>query len=320
MNVIFFGTPTFSVPSLQALLDAPGISVRAVVTQPDRPSGRGGVVKPSPVKELALQHSIPVLQPASLRKELAAFQAQLAPCGPLDVGVVIAFGQILPKEVLSLPRAGCVNIHASLLPRWRGAAPIQRAIMAGDAETGVCLMQMDEGLDTGGVYSRDTAPIRRSDTAQTLHDTLAALGARLLARDLPLIVSGSLAALPQPAEGITYAHKIGPAEGCLDWGTSADEADRAIRALSPHPGAFTFWRGARLKLLLSSVSSGAPVQGAPPGTVTAAAGDTIVVACGSGSLAISQLQLAGKRQMSSSEFLRGTPMSPGERFSSQAPS
>jgi methionyl-tRNA formyltransferase len=320
MNVIFFGTPSFSVSSLQALLDMPGVSVRAVVTQPDRPSGRGGLVKASPVKELAMRHSIPVLQPTSLRKELDSFQAQLASCGPLDVGIVIAFGQILPKAVLGIPRAGCVNIHASLLPRWRGAAPIQRAILAGDTETGVCLMQMDEGLDTGGVYSREPVQIGRSDTAQTLHDTLAALGARLLARDLPLIVSGKLSAAPQPAEGVTYAHKIEPAEGCLDWTKGADELDRAIRALSPHPGAFTFWRGSRLKLLLSSVAPGGSVKDAAPGTVAAAYSDTITVACGAGSLAISQLQLAGKRQMSSGEFLRGTPISPGERFSSQAPS
>ena len=177
MNVIFFGTPSFSLPCLEALLQMPGVSVKAVVTQPDRPAGRGAELRGSPVKELAVARGIPVLQPVSLRKELDSFKAAADALGPFDVGVVIAFGQILPKAVLSLPRAGCVNVHASLLPRWRGAAPIQRAIQAGDAETGVCLMQMDEGLDTGAVFSRASAAISASDTAQTMHDSLAALGA-----------------------------------------------------------------------------------------------------------------------------------------------
>lgn len=315
MNIIFFGTPGFSVPSLQALLAMPGVRVGAVVTQPDRPSGRGGAIRPSPIKELAAQQGIPVLQPTSLRKELPAFLASASAYGPFDIGVVIAFGQILPKAVLDLPRRGCVNIHASLLPRWRGAAPIQRAIAAGDGETGICLMAMDEGLDTGAVYSRERVRITEADTAHALHDTLAALGASLLVRDLSAIVAGSLHAVPQPADGVTYAAKIEAAEGKIDWSRPAPEVARMIRALSPHPGSYTLWRGTRLKVLDAQAQS-TPVSPAnTPGTVLSTTQGSLTVACGSGAVAISHLQLAGKKQMSADEFLRGTVVSPGERLS-----
>lgn len=312
MNVLFFGTPSFSVPCLQALLEMPGVCVKAVVTQPDRPAGRGGELRASPVKELAVARGIPVLQPTSLKKELAAFKAEADGFGPFDVGVVIAFGQILPKAVLELPRAGCINVHASLLPRWRGAAPIQRAIEAGDRETGVCLMQMDEGLDTGGVFSRATTPISESDTAQTLHDKLSTLGASLLQHDLAAIAQGSLAAAPQEQEGVTYAHKIEASEGLVDWSFPAAQIARRVRALSPHPGCYTFWRGQRMKILFVSARDSAGSGREPPGTVLAASGGAITVSCGTGAVSISQLQLAGKRQMSAEEFLRGTAVSPGE--------
>ena len=316
MNVIFFGTPSFSLPCLEALLAMPSVTVKAVVTQPDRPAGRGGELRASPVKELALQRGIPVLQPLSLRKELASFKADADKLGPFDVGVVIAFGQILPKAVLEMPRAGCVNVHASLLPRWRGAAPIQRAIEAGDIETGVCLMQMDEGLDTGAVFSRASTPIAERDNAQALHDSLASLGASLLKRDLPAIAQGSLAALPQEAAGVTYAHKIEAHEGLIDWSSEAGTISRRVRALAPHPGCYTFWRGQRMKILSAGARRGSSASGHHPGEVISAVGSAITVACGSGELSITQLQLAGKRQMSTEEFLRGTGVVPGERFSS----
>ncbi len=315
MNVIFFGTPSFSLPCLEALLEMPGVTVRAVVTQPDRPAGRGGELRASPVKELALKRGIPVLQPASLRKELSSFTAQAARHGPFDVGVVIAFGQILPKAVLEMPRAGCVNVHASLLPRWRGAAPIQRAIEAGDSESGVCLMQMDEGLDTGAVFSRASAPITERDNAQTVHDSLANLGASLLKRDLPGIAQGSLAALPQASAGITYARKIEAHEGLIDWSSEAGSIARRVRALAPHPGCYTFWRSQRMKILAAVARQVSSPSGRHPGEVLSAVGDQIAVACGSGELLVTQLQLAGKRQMSTEEFLRGTGVVPGERFS-----
>lgn len=317
LNVIFFGTPGFSVSGLQGLLEMPDVSVRGVVTQPDKPSGRGGEVRPSPVKELAVARGLPVLQPASLRKELDAFTAAVGALGPIDIGVVIAFGQILPREVLELPRAGCVNVHASLLPRWRGAAPIQRAIAAGDAETGVCLMQMDVGLDTGAVYSRETLPISPRETAETLHDKLAALGTAMLKRDLPAIAAGQLRAQPQASDGITYAHKIGPAEGLIQWGSPAEQVARTIRALSPYPGCHTFWRGARLKILDAVALAGAPLGAtAEPGTITSSSNSELIVACGTGAISVARLQLAGKRQMPAGDFLRGTGITPGDRFSS----
>ncbi len=314
MNVIFFGTPQFSVPSLTTLLAVPNVSIRAVVTQPDRPAGRGDKIQSSPIKQLALQHQITVLQPTSLKKELPLFLESLQELGPFDVGVVIAFGQILPKAVLDLPQHGCINIHASLLPRWRGAAPIQRAILSGDHETGVCLMRMDEGLDTGAVYSRQSVPILATDTCQTIHDSLADIGARLLCSDLNAIIEGRSTPVEQPNIGITYANKIAASEGLINWSTSSREIALTVRALSPRPGCFTFWRGERLKILLAHESTFSSETIATPGSVISIHGGYLEVACGSGSLLIEQLQVAGKRQMSTAEFLRGTVLSPGERF------
>lgn len=318
MNVIFFGTPQFSVPSLTTLLAVPNVSIRAVVTQPDRPAGRGDKIQSSPIKQLALQHQITVLQPTSLKKELPLFLESLQELGPFDVGVVIAFGQILPKAVLDLPQHGCINIHASLLPRWRGAAPIQRAILSGDHETGVCLMRMDEGLDTGAVYSRQSVSILATDTCQTIHDSLADIGARLLCSDLNAIIEGRSTPVEQPNIGITYANKIAASEGLINWSTSSREIALTVRAFSPRPGCFTFWRGERLKILLAHESTFSSETIATPGSVISIHGGYLEVACGSGSLLIEQLQVAGKRQMSTAEFLRGAVLSPGERFNSEA--
>ena len=318
MNVIFFGTPHFSVPSLTTLLAVPNVSIRAVVTQPDRPAGRGDKIQSSPIKQLALQHQITVLQPTSLKKELPLFLESLQELGPFDVGVVIAFGQILPKAVLDLPQHGCINIHASLLPRWRGAAPIQRAILSGDHETGVCLMRMDEGLDTGAIYSRQSVPILATDTCQTIHDSLADIGAKLLCSDLNAIIEGRSTPVEQPNIGITYANKIAASEGLINWSTSSREIALTVRAFSPRPGCFTFWRGERLKILLAHESTFSSETIATPGSVISIHGGYLEVACGSGSLLIEQLQVAGKRQMSTAEFLRGTVLSPGERFNPEA--
>ena len=296
----------------------PNVSIRAVVTQPDRPAGRGDKIQSSPIKQLALQHQITVLQPTSLKKELPLFLESLQELGPFDVGVVIAFGQILPKAVLDLPQHGCINIHASLLPRWRGAAPIQRAILSGDHETGVCLMRMDEGLDTGAVYSRQSVSILATDTCQTIHDSLADIGAKLLCSDLNAIIEGRSTPVEQPNIGITYANKIAASEGLINWSTSSREIALTVRALSPRPGCFTFWRGERLKILLAHESTFSSETIATPGSVISIHGGYLEVACGSGSLLIEQLQVAGKRQMSTAEFLRGTVLSPGERFNPEA--
>jgi methionyl-tRNA formyltransferase len=313
MNVLFFGTPDFSVPTLQALISAPGISVGAVLTQPDRPSGRGGKISMSPIKELALRHAIPVLQPSSLRKQFTSLRSDLEPLGSFDIGVVIAFGQILPLEVLRFPTYGCVNIHASLLPRWRGAAPIQRAIEAGDTETGVCLMSMDEGLDTGAVYKEHGIPIAATDTGGTLHDKLASLGASSIVEALRGIVDGSLRASPQPTDGITYASKITTEECRIDWTRSSREIARSTRAFSPWPGCFTMWRGKRLKILFATESRRIYPASVSPGTIVYAQGDRLEIACGNGTaLCVTDLQLEGKKRMLVEEFLRGAAFPEGE--------
>lgn len=311
--VLFFGTPQFSVPTLEALVRQDGIRVGAVITQPDRAAGRGGQIQASPIKQKALELGIPVFQPTSLRKEFTTLKVALEELGPFDVGVVIAFGQILPQEVLNFPRHGCVNIHASLLPRWRGAAPIHRAIEAGDPATGVCLMKMDIGLDTGPVYSALTVPILPTDTTQTLHDRLSHDGAALLAQDLPEILEGSRPATPQPSEGVTYATKITTAECKIDWSKNAEEIARSIRAFSPHPGSFTELQSKRLKILKAraTVSNSSSTAG----TVLTSTAEQFNVQCGHGtSLLVDEVQLEGKKRMSIGDFLRGVSIPPGTRF------
>lgn len=309
--MIFFGTPDFAVFGLEALLTMPDVQVRLAVTQPDKPAGRGGKIQQSPVKRLAESRSIPVLQPRSLRKELPAFLEQAAPHGPFDLGVVIAFGQILPQAVLDMPRRGCVNSHASLLPRWRGAAPIHRALMSGDAETGVCLMKMDAGLDTGPVYSREAVPIGPQDNLLSLHDRLGRLGGELLRRDLAAIAAGEVQAETQPEEGVTYAAKVLAAEAKIDWQRDALEISRAIRALSPQPGAYTMLRGERMKILAAEPRtrrSSAPDRG--PGAISFLDSRGVEVQCGSDVLALLEVQLEGRKRMPVADFLRGSGVTP----------
>jgi len=303
MKLIFAGTPDFAALALQAIVAA-GHEVALVLTQPDRPAGRGMTLQASPVKKLALEKGIEVFQPLSL-KDVAA-QEKIAAVGA-EVMVVAAYGLILPQVVLDMPRFGCLNIHASLLPRWRGAAPIQRALLAGDAETGVCIMQMEAGLDTGPVLLRGAFPITPDDTSTTLHDRLAGLGAKLIVEALGQL---PLPAALQPVEGVTYAHKIEKAEAVIDWSKSAAELDRHLRAFNPFPGAQALFAGQTIKLWRAT-----PVAGSGEiGQILAVDRSTIVVACGAGALAISELQKAGGKRLPVQQFLAGHPLKVGARF------
>ena len=278
-----------------------------VLTQPDRPAGRGLKAHPSLVKRIALDYGIPIAQPASLKE--AGAQDVLRAVGA-DLIVVAAYGLLLPPSVLVMPRLGAVNIHASLLPRWRGAAPIQRALLAGDRETGVCIMQMEAGLDTGPVLLSESIPIRDEDNAQTLHDRLANLGAGLLMKALDALEHGAALPRPQPAQGATYAAKVERAEARIDWTRPALEIWRKVRAFNPHPGAASRLRDEELKIWQGAL---APHSGIA-GTVLEAQAQGIVVACGEGSLRIDELQRAGGRRLAPAEFLRGHRLVPGERF------
>ena len=303
MKLIFAGTPEFAAQALQAIVDA-GHEVVLVLSQPDRPAGRGMTLQASPVKKLALEKGIEVFQPLSLKDPAA--QQKIAALGA-EVMVVAAYGLILPQVVLDLPRFGCLNIHASLLPRWRGAAPIQRALLAADAVTGVCIMQMEAGLDTGPVLLRGAFPIAPDDTSATLHDRLAALGAKLVVEALGKL---PLPAELQPAEGVTYAHKIEKAEALIDWTKSAAELDRHLRAFNPFPGAQALFAGQTVKLWRAT-----PVAASGEiGQILAVDRSTIVVACGEGALAISELQKAGGKRLPVQQFLAGHQLKVGDRF------
>ncbi len=304
MKVCFAGTPEFARLALAAIVEA-GFAVPLVLTQPDRPSGRGQRLQPGPVKQFALERGLPVYQPERLKDP--ATHAPIAAAAP-DVMVVAAYGLILPQAVLDIPAAGCLNIHASLLPRWRGAAPIQRAIEAGDRETGITIMKMDAGLDTGPMLLRERLPILPDDTAGTLHDRLAALGARLIVEALRRL--GELEPEPQPAEGVTYASKIDKAEAVLDFRHPAGELARRIRAFDPQPGTTAVLRGTPLKLWQATAESG----GGMPGTVLAADAGGIVIATGEGVLRVTRLQKPGGRRLTAAEFLSGFAVAPGERF------
>jgi len=297
MKIVFAGTPGFSVPALQSLLDS-SHDVIAVYTQPDRPAGRGRKTTASPVKQLAMQYDLPVYQPHSLKTEAA--QQVLVALQP-DLMVVIAYGLILPPEVLAIPRLGCVNVHASLLPRWRGAAPIQRAILAGDAETGVCLMQMDAGLDTGPVLASTVSPIVAEDTGSRLHDKLAQLGAQLLSDNLSRLEQGQLEPRQQDEVLACYAGKLEKSEARIDWRAPAVEIMRRIRAFNAWPVAETRYADRQLRIWDAIVAPGEAE--ALPGTVQSVDKTGIEVACGAGRLRLLELQLPGARAITAGEFI-----------------
>ncbi len=304
LRVVFMGTPDFAVPTLGALQAAPDMDVVAVYTQPPRQAGRGKRLRHTPVHDAALIGGIPVFTPSSLKSPEA--QAEFAAL-EADAAVVVAYGLILPGAVLRAPRLGCFNLHGSLLPRWRGAAPIQRAVMAGDSKTGVCVMAMDEGLDTGAEISRVEVPIIADTTAGDLHDQLAVLGAPLMVAALRGIAAGDLTPRPQPEDGITYAKKIDKAEARIDWRRPSAELDCLIRGLSPFPGAWCEWQGDRIKVLLAEPAAAA--HDAAPGTVL---DENLLVACGSGALRLLRLQRSGKGAMPAADFLRGNPLQCGD--------
>jgi len=302
LRVVFAGTPEFSVPCLEACR-ASGAELVAVYTQPDRPAGRGRKLAPSPVKQAALAAGIAVEQPESLKG--AEAQARLAAYRP-DLMVVVAYGLILPRKVLAIPRLGCWNVHASLLPRWRGAAPIQRAILAGDTQTGVDLMRMEAGLDTGPVLLERRTPITREDTGGSLHDRLAVLGAEVLAEGLARTSAGeTLVATPQAAEGVVYAHKLDKAEARLDFTRPATELERQVRAFDPWPGSDAELAGEPLRIWAADALVLA--HAAAPGSVLGAGRDGIDVACGNGALRITALQRAGGRRISAADYLNARP-------------
>ena len=305
MRLAFMGSPDFAVPSLKALIAA-GHEVVCVYSQPPRPAGRGKNLRNTPVHDAALEAGIDVRHPESLKstEEKAAFAAL-----NLDVAIVVAYGLILPKAVLAAPMHGCINVHGSLLPRWRGAAPMQRAIMAGDDVTGVQTMQMEAGLDTGPVFLTQTTPITKSDTAGTLHDRLAELGADVLVQTMDILEYHKLTPIPQSELGVTYAHKLGPDDARIDWSQPADEVDCQIRGLSPFPGAWfeidQNGERVRVKALMSAEEDGS----GEPGTLL---DDKLLIACGRGAVRLSRVQKAGKSACSAEDFLRGNSLKTGE--------
>lgn len=307
MNIIFAGTPHFAASALAALLKT-GHRIVAVLTQPDRPAGRGMQLSASPVKKLANEHGIPVLQPASLKSEaiqqtLSAFRA--------DVMVVAAYGLILPREVLNIPRLGCLNIHASLLPRWRGAAPIQRAILAGDTVTGITIMQMDVGLDTGDMLSKYPCPILATDDAQSLHDKLADIGAGGIVDTLQQLGAGRICPEKQDDGAACYAAKLSKQEAIIDWSQDAALLERSIRGYFPFPVAHSTLNGTPIKLLRARIGK---QETASPGTVLAVNKSDIVVACGSGTLALEVMQKPGGKPLPVAQFVQGFPLKVGDRF------
>ncbi|MEW5942430.1 MAG: methionyl-tRNA formyltransferase [Pseudomonadota bacterium] len=309
MRLIFAGTPEFASRALAALIEA-GHEIVLVLTQPDRPAGRGMKFVASPVKQLALLRGLPVLQPATLKTP--EIQSQLALAGA-DAMIVAAYGLILPVAVLKIPRFGCLNIHASLLPRWRGAAPIQRALLAGDHETGITIMQMDEGLDTGLMLLRRAIPIAGDDTAQTLHDKLADLGAEAIVIALAHLEKGDLSAQPQDEASANYAAKLNKAEASLDWRKPAVELERAVRAYNPYPVAQTTFNGETWRIWRAQVAEGS--VGAP-GEIVRADREGILVACGTKALLLQEMQKPGGKRLAVAQLLPGNPFKEGDRFGS----
>ncbi len=310
-RIIFMGTPELAGVSLSALLRVPEFQIVAVVTQPDQPKGRGLKLQPSPVKEIALRENLPVLQPARARDE--PFLQQLRELQP-DLIAVAAYGQILPQTILDLPRFGCLNVHTSLLPKYRGASPIQRAVLNGDPESGVTIMKMDAGMDTGDMLAQEKTPILPEDNSQTLHDRLAQIGASLLVKTIPDYVAGKIQPRPQPVEGVSHAAKIKKSDGQIDWTQPAPAVWNRVRGMTPWPGAFTFLPGQPQPTLLKIWSAEvAPPSGAP-GEILGADKNGIVVGCGSGSLRIFVLQREGGRQLTAQEFLAGHPLTVGQKL------
>jgi methionyl-tRNA formyltransferase len=309
MNLVFAGTPEFAVPALKALLDT-GHDILSVYTQPDRPAGRGRKLAMSPVKAFALERGLAVHQPATLKTDAEAERLRaLAP----DAMIVIAYGLILPPPILNIPKYGCLNVHASLLPRWRGAAPIQRAIEAGDRTTGVTIMQMDAGLDTGAMLATAATAIGPDDTAAGLHDRLGLLGATLLVETLVRLEHGALMPVAQDNTQATYAAKLKKDEACLDWNGAAETLARRIRAFNPWPVAYTTLDGQTLRLWRAQAEPGA-AAGAPAGAALAAAADGIRVQCGQGVLCLSALQLEGGKVLEAGSFLNGRALPTGTRL------
>jgi methionyl-tRNA formyltransferase len=307
MKLAFLGTSDFAVPALKALVEA-GHDVVAVYTRAPKPAGRGQQERRTPVHAAAATLGLPVRTPKGLRSEA---EAEAFRALDLDAAVVVAYGHILPRAFLDAPVLGCLNIHGSLLPRWRGAAPIHRAILAGDAESGVTIMRMDEGLDTGPMLLAERTPISAADTAESVHDRLAELGARLIVSTLDALVAGTLQPVPQPEQGVTYAHKLGKEEGTLDWRRPAAELERKVRAFHPWPGTWfempAALGGERIKVL----SAGLALAGGAPGTVTIGRDGLPIVACGVGGLKLLRLQRPGKAAQAADAFLRGFALAPG---------
>ena len=311
MRILFIGTADIGTGCLESLAALPEHQLVGVVTQPDRPVGRRQELTPPPIKTLALKHNIPVFQPEKIRKPEALAEIRaLAP----ELIVVIAYGQILPGELLTMPRLGCVNVHASLLPRWRGASPIQAALLAGDSETGITTMLMDEGLDTGPMLLRESLRIEPEDDAGALHDKLGRLGAQVLLRTIAGLVAGTLKPQPQPESGVTYAAKIKKEDGLVDWHLSAQQLHNRLRAFSPWPGLFTHLAdstGRKMLKIWKAKPESALTPAASPGTVLQAGPDRIVIGCGEGVLAVSELQLEGSRRLTAGDFLRGRALAVG---------
>lgn len=303
-GILFMGTPEFSVPSLEFLIKK-NHKLLAVVTQPDRPRGRGKKVIPSPVKNAALEHGLPVLQPEKLSADFVQEVKQLAPA----MVVVVAYGKILPKSLLEIPPLGCINVHASLLPEYRGAAPIHRAILNGEINTGVTIMYMAEGMDTGDIILQKETKISPHEDVGSLHDRLSMMGAKLLETALEKLLRGEASRREQDSTGVTYAPPLKREEEVINWKENARKIHNQVRGMNPWPGAYTLWKGQRIKIWRSSVMEN-EVTG-PPGEVISLGKDGIIVAAGSGALSIQELQLSGGKKMPAEDFLRGNPLTPG---------
>ncbi|MGZ4134451.1 MAG: methionyl-tRNA formyltransferase [Tumebacillaceae bacterium] len=310
MRILFMGTPDFAVPSLELLLEN-GFEVVAVVTQPDRPKGRKGLLTPSPVKETALRYNIPVLQPEKVRAEEAL--AEIESYQP-ELLITAAYGQLLPKRLLEMPRLGSINVHGSLLPRWRGGAPVHHAFLAGDKETGVTIMRMVQALDAGDILTQVVVPIEEEDTMSSVYQKLAVAGSKLLIETLPQIENGTITETPQDEALVTYGPNIKREDEEIDWSREARSIFNQVRGLNSWPGAFTAFSHKVMKIWEASIIEEESTKAAEPGTVLKTTDDAIIVQCGRGTLALREIQPFGKRRMHVTEFLRGVKVAPGTRL------